>query len=572
MAGSLELAKVTAAVWLHLNWARARFWMKVYMTPAVVVLMLISSMGIFGFLSKAHIQQDAVGQETQARIDRIDDELLRLNEDRERAETRIDELESGETGADAATQRQIDREQARVDAAYQRIQPGLDSQNQIIQDARSRIETETGSSLTELTELERQLSEFNDSINRGQIEQVQQDLINQGLLTGSADGILGNQTQSAIAAFRLDLESRIAVLRTAVDRTSSAQNQIIQDAQAEITRLQQAADSQVSQSLELIRSLSSQLGQTESTEIADSISEQRSSISAADIREEELLDEKFELESVIRDIEAEVGPIRYIAEMVYGSADRDVIERSVQWLILILVGVFDPLAIMMILAATGGIISAAPVRIEKEAIEDEEWSSKDRTPNFEGPEEPVLDRHVFQSVIDDDSISTLDSPVQLEEPTKPSEPEYAEPPSTPRLTPRQNESYETSEDTVIAGKGSQTTRIQAASPVARRHAIEAAADADNSKESTHASFGTIFPSDPQRGDVFLKVDAYPNRPYKWNGVKWIELEQSRIDDTLAQDDEYIEWVISQISRGAVDIDDVRPVVQDQIERLLDDTK
>ena len=58
MGGSLEVGKVTAAVWLKNNWHRASLQFKLYLLPAVTLLMFITSMGIFGFLSKAHNDQN----------------------------------------------------------------------------------------------------------------------------------------------------------------------------------------------------------------------------------------------------------------------------------------------------------------------------------------------------------------------------------------------------------------------------------------------------------------------------------------------------------------------------------
>ena len=57
MGGTLEIAKLVTAVWLHKYWHQAKWWLKYYLVGAVVVLMFITSMGIFGFLSKAHIEQ-----------------------------------------------------------------------------------------------------------------------------------------------------------------------------------------------------------------------------------------------------------------------------------------------------------------------------------------------------------------------------------------------------------------------------------------------------------------------------------------------------------------------------------
>ena len=57
MAGTLETSKLVAASWIYRNWSIAPWLMRIYMTIAVVVLVFITSMGIFGYLSKAHVDQ-----------------------------------------------------------------------------------------------------------------------------------------------------------------------------------------------------------------------------------------------------------------------------------------------------------------------------------------------------------------------------------------------------------------------------------------------------------------------------------------------------------------------------------
>ena len=55
---------------------------------------------------------------------------------------------------------------------------------------------------------------------------------------------------------------------------------------------------------------------------------------------------------------------------------------------------------------------------------------------------------------------------------------------------------------------------------------------------TNAGFGTKFPSDPKKGDIFLRVDYLPSRLYKWNEKKWIEIDrQSTVRYTY--DEQYI---------------------------------
>lgn len=75
MGTVLELGKLTSTSWLYRNWDEAPFLLKSYLTGAVVVLMLITSMGIFGFLSKAHIEQSAPVGNNIAKITRLEQRI-----------------------------------------------------------------------------------------------------------------------------------------------------------------------------------------------------------------------------------------------------------------------------------------------------------------------------------------------------------------------------------------------------------------------------------------------------------------------------------------------------------------
>ena len=56
MGSVLEVGKIVTTVWLHTYWTHLKWLLKSYMSLAVIVLMFITSMGIFGFLSRAHIE------------------------------------------------------------------------------------------------------------------------------------------------------------------------------------------------------------------------------------------------------------------------------------------------------------------------------------------------------------------------------------------------------------------------------------------------------------------------------------------------------------------------------------
>jgi hypothetical protein len=224
MGGSLEVAKLVCASWLKANWDRAPRFMKAYMTTAVVVLMLITSMGIFGFLSKAHNDQNLVSGDVQSKI-AIYDEKIKI--------------------------------------------------------ARENIDA-----------------------NRKALKQLDE----------AVDQVMGRSTDEKGA------DKAVAIRRgQAKERTRLLQ---------EIT--------------------------TEQKTIAK-LNEERAPIAAE-----------------IRKVEAEVGPIKYIAKFVYGDAGEDVnmLEKAVTWVIILIVVVFDPLAVIMLLAAQMTFAWAREQKLQEENTPD----------------------------------------------------------------------------------------------------------------------------------------------------------------------------------------------------------
>jgi len=204
MGGSLELGKVVAAVWLKNNWERASLHFKVYLLPAVMILMLITSMGIFGFLSKAHNDQNLVSGDVQSKIS-IYDEKIKTAKDN-------------------------------IDA------------------------------------------------NRKALKQMDE----------AVDQVMGRSSDEKGA------DKAVAIRR---------------GQQKERARLQ----SEIATEQKAIAALNEE---------------------AAPIRTE------------VRKVEAEVGPIKYIAALLYGdNPDSNTLEKAVRILIIVLIFVFDPLAVLMLIAA-----------------------------------------------------------------------------------------------------------------------------------------------------------------------------------------------------------------------------
>jgi hypothetical protein len=432
MGGALEIGKLVTAVWLHRYWKQAVWWLRTYLTIAVLVLMLITSMGIFGFLSKAHIEQTSASEESIAKIETIEKETSRLTSIIERAEQKIKQLESSGTGADANLQSQIDKEQERIDKAFERIQPAIDQQNKIIDDARAAdgnrtkpYEDQLANIQAEILRLETSAREYEDKIAGlsadtsavqpllDQIKKIEEEIIRvtnqlqsteksqiragQAIIGVSSDGLFGGNTREALAKWvsaqrdrieqiqgdvsklrsgatttvdkeRIRLADVVKDIRTVqipalkdreltmlgkIDEVRQTESPAIKTARDEIQRLRKSAEAQVAQSQELIARLQNQLANSDNAdEVQTAIDEQNDRIRTASNEIETLTDEKIVLESEYRKLEAEVGPIKYIAEFVYGEeANKNLLEEAVRWVIITIIFVFDPLAVLLLIAS-----------------------------------------------------------------------------------------------------------------------------------------------------------------------------------------------------------------------------
>jgi hypothetical protein len=432
MGGVLEVSKLVTAVWLHKYWKQATWWLKSYLSVAVVVLMLITSMGIFGFLSKAHIEQTTAGEESVAQVTQIENEIARLNAVIKRADDKIKALETSGTGSDANIQSQIDKEQARIDLAFDRIKPAVEQQNNIITDARTSdtsrtkpYEDQLASITAEILRLESSAKEYETKIaglsadssgvepllaqiagleaeiirvtNQLQSKERDQIRAGQAIIGVTSDGAFGGNTRRALVAWvaaqrdritqiqgevaqvRKDATSTVDTERTRlanvvkdirtvqipalkereltmlgkIDEVRQTESPVIKTARYEIQRLRESAEAQVKNSQALIERLRGQLAQTDKAEEIDAaVDEQILKIKTAEAELDTLVEEKYALEGEYRKLEAEVGPIKYIAEFVYGeSADGNMLEEAVRWVIIIIIFVFDPLAVLLLIAA-----------------------------------------------------------------------------------------------------------------------------------------------------------------------------------------------------------------------------
>ena len=159
MGGALGLGKLTGTVWLKQNWYNAPAFLKTYLLPAVVVLMMITSIGVFGFLSKAHSDQSLVSGDVQSKISIYDEKIKTARENIEADRKAIKQMDeavdqvmarsTSEGGADKANairkSQQRDRSSLAKDIeAQQKIIAQLNDEAAPIRAEVRKVEAEVG--------------------------------------------------------------------------------------------------------------------------------------------------------------------------------------------------------------------------------------------------------------------------------------------------------------------------------------------------------------------------------------------------------------------------------------------
>ncbi len=350
MGTALEIGKLVTAVWLHKYWAQAKWWLRTYLAIAVAVLMFITSMGIFGYLSKAHIEQTSASIESVEKISQLETEIGRYKGIITRAEEKIESAENQGANNNDVIQDQIDREQKRIDTAYDRIQPLVTEQQQIIQQEIERKDKKIEPYLAQVSNIDADLQTLSDLLNRRDGESIRR---LQSIVGTRVDGTYGSRTAKQVENYRDGLiAKRESILKT-ISQIEEKESPIIKAANEEIKRLRDIAQNEINESNKVINKLREEIGSTVVTDNNTVIIEENLlKIKNANIEIDQLTEEKYTIEAEYRKLEAEVGPIKYIAEFIYGEeADRDMLEEAVRWVIILIIFVFDPLAVLLLIAS-----------------------------------------------------------------------------------------------------------------------------------------------------------------------------------------------------------------------------
>src|SRR5210317_2129597 len=318
MGVSLEVGKLVTAVWLHRYWDKAVWWMRTYLSIAVLVLMFITSKGIFGFLSKAHIEQTSMSQEQVALIETLNDKETRSQAKIDRWRGELDRLMKGE---DVRVDSLIDKEQEGLDKIYARIKGEKDA---VRADAKF--------------EIEQQQTRITQAQDRRDAEIAAAEKKFEGSFGGTKaydDAVKKAKNNELSVASRAQKE--ILAINTKLDE--------------DLAKIDAKYAGDIKSINDRIQDLRNQAN-NKTTDIEGRITELEGFIETEQKAIDDVREEKFGYEKEYRKLEAEVGPIKYIAEFIYGEqADTNLLEAAVRWVIIIIIFVFDPLAVLLLIAS-----------------------------------------------------------------------------------------------------------------------------------------------------------------------------------------------------------------------------
>ncbi len=320
MGSVLEVGKLITASWVYRNWKFTPILLKTYLTIAVVILSLITSMGIFGFLSKAHLEQnlaeDTVTQRIEIINDKIESEETYIKRQTliiERAEKNLSVVVDNNSGA-------IDIEKDNLKSVEDKFKTLL------------AVETNTIKNLSDrLTVLDKDVSDvltsnksfFNEEKAAAELKASQKqerDQISKGI----------SEAQDRINQLKEDYAMDTAVIQKRIDNLRSNDVDDKSDVEAKI-------------------------------DVAEA------NILKAQNNIDNLIIDREPLQAKMIKLEAEVGPVKYIAALAvdWGVTDKVDTSEAVRWIILIIIFVFDPLAVLLLIAANQSLVKRFPVKAPK---------------------------------------------------------------------------------------------------------------------------------------------------------------------------------------------------------------
>ena len=575
MGGALEAGKIMATVWLHNNWQRAGIWFKLYLIPAIVFLMLLTSMGIFGFLSKAHSDQSLVSGDSQAKL-AIYDEKIKTSRDNietnrkalQQMDAAVDQImgrSSDEKGADkaVATRRAQQKERARLLAeitAEQKTIASLNEEAAPIRAENRKIEAEVGP-IKYIAALI-----YGDSPDQNLLEAavrwviiliviVFDPLALTLILAGNKQLEWARQGQGGWVH---DQDSKTSesptppVVPVAVPEAETPQpvepepvneekeleeflwrGKMIAKAldAEEAERLANEANDKLSDiepdiDIDAIIEQAKEAEQREA-QLQHQIVEQKEYLDALadefvtlESRVTQAENAKAELEAQLLQAEQVKADIKTAFDATTAAKDTLSQEKSV---------------LETQLQMTNNDVARLRIALDNKQLEIASLQSSVDTLQNDLQAAVALAQDRNQRL--NEALAQIPPPQvlveEVQEPVTVVEPvEVAAVPEAPVVL----------DDPALGYEQKYFTKYSAPA-------------SDSTDDAGDAGFGSSFPATPGKGDLFLRVDYLPSRLYKYNGSKWIEVDKDS-NNRLAYNSAYIEHLIQKIRTGEYDIDDL----------------
>ena len=305
MGSVLEIGKLVAAVWLHENWGAAFKLLRAYLLTAVIVLSGITSMGIFGFLSKSHVEHSASVDKEQAIVAQIESKINRDNSLIIRKEDKLKTLESQKGSSTEFKDEIITRLKSRVSEIKSEAETSISRQKDLILSYQSRLLVMD----KELTSLKGSglFSSNNKYKELAELQKLERANLNSRKL----------EAEDQVKSIIIKTDEDISKTREKIDAASQQKDQVIVSTDTN--------------QVELIRK----------------------DIESSYDKIDKMESEKFDYGAKLRALEVEIGPVKYIASVLQDWVGLQVdISEAVRIVIVILIFVFDPLAILLLIAAT----------------------------------------------------------------------------------------------------------------------------------------------------------------------------------------------------------------------------
>ncbi len=515
MGGALELGKVIATVWLHNNWERVPRLFKLYLVPAVAFLMFLTSMGIFGFLSKAHTDQALISGDVGAKIS-IYDEKIKTAKDNIEANRKA--LRQMDEAVDQSMARSTTEQGADKAVAIRRSQAK----------ERTRLQNEIAQEQKVITQLNEESAPI-----RAEIRKVEAEV---GPIKYIAALVYGDTVDANL------LESAVRWVIILIV--------VVFDPLALVLIL--AANKQFEWAL---KGQGGWIHNNRKSE-DDQIEEEKPQRSNWQVWPEPSA--LWPFPSSRKQEESTATESEVSSQLPAESVNADTTQVT----------------------ADAGQEAAAPegefFRREQELAQEVARKNQELEQLQTALAEIAQDYNKLQEQNNTSLERNLNLQIQLDD----LKGQISRNNNFGNVTERPGDYIETTPDelvpelpTIEAIEGSNYVRVDG--KVYSRESLsvmmpDLLPHADNAHKqlaASHCDFGTEFPQQPKKGDMFLRVDYLPNKLYKWNGIKWLEIDKSSTD-SYTYNEEYIKHLIAQLESGAYDSEDLNDAERDQIEEYL----